>query len=440
MWSKPPKFTDSATGRSQIFSANGHGNALVHDVQHVFEINEAYNVPMTTNSWKSVGSHGWREFIGYIYKSDDTFHYKIKVDETATWASWYVKITYDTISKSHHVTSADTWLEGTIDVSSLTNGRIYQIKVEHTGSVSDDSWYMPYLLYHKDVDISGLSTLASFATGTTPTTSEWQALSDQIDDLHTAIIVPRLMSLYSNSHNLYNSPMYLWEGAFFHKYDTLKYKIIINGPYNSGTTTARIYVNGTLMKTYTANSHETKIYDTTLDISSLGLSDGDLYDVRIHAMYSGDNDTYDEVRVYYMMEQASLSSTPSGWTVMSTFTANQDVNGTNDVKKIRDNIEYLKGNIRGYNIVQAARDANRAWLFQSWRTFRYVGYYATEDRDITLRIYTSSGSSKTVTMPNDQNKMSGKKPMFFDLESAGCYPGMYYRIEGADWAQEFESV
>ena len=441
-WSSPPNFQPSDSGRNQIFSAYGHGNALIDDVDYIHGIYSAINIPFATYRIKPTHNllnvNYWH---GYIYKTDDTFRYDINA---ITTHDLEIKITYGSVT--HTITGistgspTDTNITGTIDVSSLDNGKIYEVKVERTSYWNEnDDYFIVRDLWHETNDISGLPTLAAFSNGDTPTSSEWQQLSDQLTELHTCQISHSVVGLRYYVRVDTSQWIYAYYSKIRHKFDKLYIALDLWGPYANGTTTISLIYNGTTIKTLSAGSHDYVNFYGSIDISSLGLTVGDTYDLMLKMEYTGDYDEFSHVILDSLYEYQDSSSIPSGWSTMPQFVANQTIDGDNDIKKIRDNIEYLKSRVscRNHAVMEPDDYGTKHYIK---RKYRYLAYW-TDDSSATIELkFNIGGEEKTITLPNDNDAMSGGNVLLYDLDSSSCYPGTFYHVSGSKFSQEFDNA
>jgi hypothetical protein len=246
------------------------------------------------------GTNIWTGFV--LYTGDtDTFRYRL--NHTSSGIST-IKINGSTIATP----SGSGVLAGTVSISGLglTAGTVYSVTLSSTATC-DPQW----LGLSKTINYTAPPT---FSNGATLTAAQINTLRTGLSELETAWAMPHTPNILARlgspgAGNGYQvdpggtSPT-VFRGFFYHTHNTLRYRI------RHGTSVkkvlSKIYVNNVDI-TGTDLRHATTDYTATgtYDLSGLGLTLGNFYEIETTVNVSG---TSDNARVFQWMYQLTQES------------------------------------------------------------------------------------------------------------------------------------
>lgn len=408
-WTPPPTFE-----AGQIASAAGHLNVLADACNYLLAQYQAPDrvFPTFLTPWGSYPADMGAEYAGFvriwtgwIRHKADTLSYSVQVTADGV-LDCRLRINYNRNLYVEHVIaggSGTTTTTGTVDISGLALD-FYIVSIDYRcetggtpGSDRGTTVVMPQTI--EEIDTQSYTTPATFADGTTPTAADWNLLSTQLATLYDQLQAPRPMC-HGYARRVNNSTdSEIWSGwlTYLHRY--LYYDIRLRKPYNAGTVTAKIYVNGTqvgsdladaganwyraALPTDSAPEENYFPFVGAVDLSSLGLSAGTRYLVQVKGTHSGTDDDYTRVAVNMIHGQQPSSPTLTGWSTMPIYARGTSVTGTASMKAIRDNVVWLTGRVVYRNQASALWRAYRTDQRPLWsiRYHRYLHYRCEKENE-----------------------------------------------------------
>jgi len=454
VWSPAPAF---AAG--QYASAEGHLNALADNCNQLLAMYHARQTPFTgyaagkTLEWfEGYLEDDWRRvWSGYIRNKADTLRYVIGyVADVVTGLQIRVQWgdNYTTVLST---ASGSGTLNSTIDVSSLTTDTFYLLNIDarangapyrNTGSgtvtVLD--------LYEENPPTYG--TLAAFNATNTPTATHWQELSDRATTLYAQVNSPR-PPMQGGIATVAGESTVIWSGTFVHLHRYWFYDVRIRPPYEDGTTTVKLYIDGT---DYTLGSRETPTdrYPAThtpdegdtefdffthrgvVDINAQGLTIGTRYTASVQVSGTGDS-TIATAKLYGLWQQTPQTPAVAWWETPIVWARGTSVTGASNVKALRNNLEDLSDTTR---IVYRNRPTPRRaipHMAPQWaaRYHRYLHYRceplsdsAEAEAPSPSLGYWAGDKWEEVSLPYEPNKW-----LAYDLDGARrLFEGTHYRL------------
>lgn len=465
-WVAVPNFEDSD---GDIVSAYGHLNALGAALNYLLGMYMAPRLPFTAyiwqggwfqNGWVKNGGTGYYSiWLGQIRHQKDDFDYGIEVTPPSTH-DVQVRITVGGLSDDFTKTAggAKATTTGSIDVSSLTVGAFYEVRVEArrlsggspvsgTGSVSVRPVYL------REVDVQSYSTPATFATGTTPTPTNWQLLSDQAAVLYSQLTGPRtpMIGRHGDVHS--SGTLRVWGGTMTHVSRYLYYDLRMRPGYHDGTFTMRLYYDGNLLLTENLDEDDRFHmpgsdepdgmkgfwrFSGTVDLNSLGLTVGDDYEVYVEGEHScGSGEMYTDIRVLLIHEQQASTPTLTGWTKTPLWERGDVVTGTASAKVLRDDLVWLTDRVvyENYAVHRQMDVTLQSWMvrYHRWLHVRWEPKDEDEEKPALYYFYNGWQEADLDVKPNEWTAV--------DLDSiAGLWPGSRYRVSRADFYLEDDSA
>lgn len=243
---------------------------------------------------------------------------------------------------------------------------------------------------------------------------------------------------------------YLWEGAIIRA--DAGGELILLGSWNAGlaswTGCTRGWGNTSPYHYHTDDTAslwqqggdkkaKTLAYFGTIPLASLGLGDGDDYELKFTVegtKHLANEELVGSATLDLLTEQADDIGVPSWWSDMSAWAHGDNVDGTPDVKPIRDNLVALSDRMTA--LVYPAM-WNRLFLAGGRvRQHRWLHYRCETQKDETRRpaISWNANGRQETSLPFEPNKWKQ-----FDLEEAkGLFVGGAYELH--DLSAAFEDI
>lgn len=395
-------------------------------------------------------------FTGYGMLGQPTT-WAIRHDEHATNFYYQVEkgasvltFKYDDIVIGTLGAGATGWQAGTFDLTAhaLTPGHTYIVKVEDGGG----DWGYRVWCLRENLNLLGGLSLHSFADGTIPTATHWNALATAIGDLHRAADATQAPTIVPHTGFAADTSAkdYLWVGTLNHRGGLLAYNIDVQNNYNGTTgvwTQAIIRVNGanllTLATSNTFRGHWTNRTGTVALPGSVNVGE----DYRVHvAGLSANGDETDGARVVVN----SISEVPTGtqaaalWAAMTDWQHADYVNSAR-VAGLRNNVLVLHGaytTSTHYAAAVTTTAGNSPRMVRTKRLLRYLGLAKPEPgknppapevifTDGTLN-HANELAYQNIGLPDASDDWG-----VYDLHSiAGLFTGMPYRLTNVRYAYE----
>lgn len=464
VWTPSPAFADG-----QYASAEGHLNALADNCNQLLAMYHARQTPFCAYSaggpviqnpvsgspFQSRTDDGWlRLWTGYIRNKADALRYVI--GWTADINGLDIRIEWGSTKTTvlSQATADSGTLNSTIDVSSLTTDSFYLLNVDargHSGADIGQSVVTLLDLYEENPPSYG--TLAAFNATNTPTGAQWQELATRATTLYSQVSAPRTPFL----GGVATGNKTLWSGSFVHLHRYWYYDVRIRPPYEDGTTTVTLTING---NDYELGSRTTPtdrypaphspdegdgVYDFfthrgTVDINSLGLTIGTRYQASVAVAYTGDG-TIATAQLLALWQQTPQTPSVAWWEVPPAWARGDTVTGAGNVKALRNDLEDLSDTTR---IVYRNRPTplcdylNQPPLW-AWRWGRWLHYFVrpksdaeTEEQPSPSLGYWAGDKWEEVSLPYEPNKW-----LEYDLDGARrLFEGAHYRLKDVSFALE----
>lgn len=185
---------------------------------------------------------------------------------------------------------------------------------------------------------------------------------------------------------------------------------------------------------------EDAIYQGVFPLTSLGLTEGTRYQVKVVHYFDGHEygtNCTGNIRALLLSTQPASNPTLTGWATMPAFVHGSAVTGAGSVKTIRDDLTWLSSRIV-YRNPAAARQwawSEPAWFIQMRRWLHYFclfGENSTEEEPKPEVGWMVGREWKTQALPYEPNKW-----LKFDLWGLpNLLPGYPYRVKLPGWAME----
>jgi len=445
-WPGTPTF---ASG--QVMSAQAHLNRLSRAVRHLLGMYQSPRTAFVGTRKVGLTSSYATWWTGAIRHKANTLK--------LVWRQYYetvrVRVKYGstTVYESDWITAVgEEQIEETADIggAGLTDNALYTVTVEirrQTGAC-EECWF--WLLDLAETESLSLPTLPVCNDEDVLTAAQWNALSQYAEALHRAGSGPQ--AGYPAVRSKLTTVYEMVRGGIRHVSNSLVYQVWRKKNNPGYNFELGIEVDGTRLITlddssppnYTLENSGKPFplaelyypYTGTLDLSSLGLTAGQVY--RVHVRGDDPDSVYEHDRglVDYLYEIPD-SSSPSGWTALPEWTHGDYVRGsagTPRVKAIRDDLAWLGARMALYN------PACRHWYapndefplgFWFVRRGRYLHYYSESEKSPRLRYYADGWQE--VSLPAE----SSDAWRVYDLEQLGLLTvGRRYLVQGCEYAIE----
>lgn len=184
------------------------------------------------------------------------------------------------------------------------------------------------------------------------------------------------------------------------------------------------------------------VYRGVVDLNTLGLNEGQLYEVTIipgrHEHFNpGDTDRTDmsAFGVDYLYTTSASQPYVPGWSAMPSYSRGSTVTGAASIKTIRDNLTWLSNTARIVYRNHASPFLGR-WGGYGVRQRRWLVYYCTDkDQSPELMYWTNNKELETVGLTNKPYEW-----VSYDLSAAeGLWDGVGYHVRGVTYAMEDDS-
>lgn len=446
-WPGTPTFVDG-----QIMSANAHLNRLSRAVRHLLGTYQTARPVFAGARKVGLTSSYATWWTGAIRHKANTLRIAwIQYGETI-----WIRIKYEDIVVAEFSKTAvgEQTFDESVDISGagLVDGEFYRVTVEikRDSGTCELCWF--WLLDLAETESASLPTLPDCDDDDVLTAAQWNALSQYAEALYAAgsgaqpgfpLVRSKLTTVY-----------YMVAGGIRHVSNSLAYRVWRKKSNPGYNFELKIVVNGTTLvslddsstPTYTEDCDDAFPLDDlyypyidTLDLSGLGLSAGEPYQVHV---WGDDEDSpyeHDRGLVDYLYEVPDMSL-PSGWTALPEWTAGDYVRGsagTPKVKDIRDDLAWLGARLALYN------PACKRWYspndefplgFYLVHGARYLHYYSESEKTPRVR-YFAGGEWQEVSLPAD----SSDDWRVYDLDQIGLLAaGRRYLVQGCEYV--FEDV
>lgn len=434
-----PTFTSG-----QIISAALHLNALQRYVQEQHD--ELLGVQMPVTGIADAD----RVWTGAIRHKVNSLDYKLRV--TTTRQHLTLAVNGGTVATLSGV-GVKT---GTINLASLglTVDAFYLVTV-----TADHDYFEVHLVRERAA--ASYPTLASFASGTTPTAAQWQELSTYADAVQAALGGPSAVGSWDARGHV-PEWQYIWAGTLNHRCRYLAFGFYLRAPYNPADDGGLPYidgfigVNGTAVARRRVGRNEPspsasydfdqdpgteKLWTGLIDLETYpapggaGLALGQDYLLTFGAYDSTTYDFYPLGRLQYLYETPDpVGETAAGWVSWDTWSQGDYVAGSSNtaapnrkITTIRSNLLLLGAAAPNY-LNPAARQVDEYNLF-GCRKRRFLHYRSSGQSTIT---WTARGKEQQSSLPEAIDRW-----LALDLESVdGLYRGVRYRLEGILYAIE----
>ena len=474
IYSPAPTFADG-----QYASAGAHLQALGNNCNALLALHQARSVLWTvyacggpTDWWIGRLADDWRRvWSGAIRHKVDTLSWGVSVTaDSVIGVTLRVQYgtTYTTIQAVAGGSGTATYT-GTVDLSALvpapTTDEFYECNVDVRATAAPHDVLgttSVTLLYIYESDAQSYGSLAAFTAGTTPTGAQWQALSTRADTLYDQAMGPRVPFV----GGVGGPDKTLWRGSLEYLHRYLFYDVRIRPPYEDGTTTVTLTVDG---NDYTLGSrttptdrwpapHSADEGDTgdedegyqffthrgTVDLNSLGLTVGTLYTASVAVAHTGDP-TIATAKLHLLFQQTPTTPSLAGWTTPPTFVRGTTVGGAGSMKVIRDDLTWLSSRIAYRNPATMRRDIPHTMPQRMVRAHRWLHYRCEpipkaageEPEDLQPSLgYWDGVEWQEVSLPYKPNEW-----LWHDMSGdARLWEGAVYRLRDITYAIEDQNA
>lgn len=443
VWFPPPAF---ASG--QVISAAGHLNSLARSIQLLHDVWTGNQFCFRGNY--TIGASWSHVFYGVIRHYWNTLYWQIRC-----WDGGGATVYYNDTAVAS--CSGDGVHSGTVNLSSLnlTVGTFYPVRVQ--GGAGFEVRDLAERLTQT------YPTLASFADGTTPSATEWQALSTYANQLRTDLYTPRPMwPVTPQGENPVDT-----NARVYHRCRYLYYNLFVQQPYNASNfpdpggekwSEVRLYVNNTYLLlcrvdqepapvppyppgyppvvAWQQNVHGSGTHTFTglLDLDTLmpDLVYGQPYQIVVTGQSSTYWDLYKSWRTNHLVELPDSTPALPGWQALPEWQHGDYIagnSGAKPVQHIRTDLLTIRNLTTAYN--PAAQGALNNGPLRQVRKWRWLWYTNVENAQPKL-----TWNDQEMSLPSTyvNNAQTWK---VYDLDTAtGLYPGVFYELTGVQYALE----